>query len=172
MEPATTPVLTPWAKLADVDRKKRFAALIRSRANNAQARMEAGFLVFPEPEEQNLAAKAATEWHLDPIVIAEVDRLSANTPGGELPSAEQQARDVYNLASDTKAPVDDRLKAHKLYAEIRGFVKKPGDGAGVTNIIDNRRVMIMPAAPKSIDDWETDAMAQQHNLVVAANAGR
>lgn len=159
---------TAWAKFADVDRKKKFAALCRVRPDSNEGRFEAACLVFPDQEDTQLALKAMNEWRYDPIVIQEMATLAAAEEKTELPSREQQARDVYRLASDNTKGIDDRLKAHKLYADLMGFVQKPTDNSGSNVYIDNRRVMVMPSPANSADEWEATAKKHQAGLVIDA----
>jgi len=158
---------TPWQMFGDPDRKRKFAALLRERPDNDNARFEAACLSFPDEADAQLCLKAMNEWPRDPIVIEELARLAKAENAAELPGRDQQARDVYRLAADTTKSVDDRLKAHKLYADLMGHVTKPDAGANV--YIDNRRVMMMPPAANSMDDWEATATKHQAGLVVDAS---
>jgi hypothetical protein len=160
---------TPWQRYADPERKRKFAALARQRPANRSGYFEAACLVFPDAVDDALALRATDEWPRDRIVIEEMARLAKAESAEELPTAEQQARDVYRLASDETKGIDDRLKAHKLYAEMRGHIKRPGD-AGANVYIDNRRVMLMPPAANSVDDWESLATGHQAKLVNDASA--
>jgi hypothetical protein len=81
-----------------------------------------------------------------------------------LPSKAQQARDIYNLAQGA-ASIDDKLKAHKLYAEIMGHVQKPGEGKGGDTYIDNRSVILLPRRETNLDAWEADTIEHQAQLV-------
>lgn len=157
-------VQTPWQRYTDPARKKRYAALARVRPATDEGRFEAACLTFPDQEDDNLARMAATEYQFDRVVIEETARLEREEPESDLPSKAQQARDIYNLAMGAKS-VDDKLKAHKLYAEIMGHVVKPGEAGGNNVYVDNRRVMIMPPAPVSVDEWETGAVEVQAQLV-------
>jgi hypothetical protein len=169
MEPDNT---TPWQRFTDPERKRQFARLVHERPRTIEAAHEAAMRVFPLPGDEILATKARTDWLNDPIVLEELDRLSKSQDYGELPSRAQQARDIYNLAQDHTKPIDDRIKAHKLYAEIMGFVQKPGNAGqgGGNTYIDNRRVILLPQEPASIDEWEAEAKAHQAKLV--SNASR
>jgi len=157
---------TPWQMFADPDRKRKFAALLRERPDNDNARFEAACLSFPDEADAQLCMKAMHEWPRDPIVIQELARLAKAEDAAALPGRDQQARDVYRLAADATKSVDDRLKAHKLYADLMGHVKKEPAGAGI--YIDNRRVMMMPPAANTIDEWEAGATKHQAGLVIDA----
>lgn len=161
-------VLTPWQRIESPELKRQFAALLRVRPDTPQGRFEAACLVFPKNEDSGLAVMAADRWPYDPIVIEELGRLRKVEPAINLPSREEQARDLYNIANDPTRSVDDRLKAHKLYAEVQGFIRKPGE-SGTTVNIDNRRVMMVREPPKTIEDWEAGAIPQQARLLADAS---
>lgn len=162
-----TPVQTPWQVYGDIARKKKYAALARVRPDTDAGRFEAACLTFPEDQYDNLARQAAQEYRYDRVVIEETARLATQEPEAGLPTKAEQARDIYNLAKGAKS-IDDQLKAHKLYAEIMGFVQKPGQAS--SNVyVDNRRVMVMPAAPTSDQEWEMQAEVQQARLVEHAS---
>lgn len=161
-------VETPWQKFGDPARKRKFAALCRERPDNDNARFEAACLVFPEHADTQLAMRAMREWPTDPFVIEAMAALAKAEEAEALPSREQQARDVYRLASDSTKSVDDRIKAHKLYAEIVGNIQKPS-AVNAPTYIDNRRVMLMPQPANSMDEWE--AAATTHQAKLMADAG-
>ncbi len=164
------PVQTPWQRYADPERKKRYAALARVRPDTDQGRYEAACLTFPDHADDNLARSAAQEYRYDRVVIEETARLEREEPLNGLPTKAQQARDIYNLAMGAPS-IDDKLKAHKLYAEIMGHVVKPGEGSGNGNTyIDNRSVILLPrrAKPEELDEWEGTTVEHQANLVANA----
>lgn len=159
--------LTAWAKFGSVELKRKFAALLRERPDNDSGRFEAACILFPDQEDTQLCLRIIQEWPRDPIVMTALAELAKAEKADELPSREQQARDIYKLAADNTKGVDDRLKAHKLYADLMGFVQKPG-AAAANVFIDNRRVMLMPAPANSVDDWEKQATSHQSGLVIDA----
>lgn len=161
------PQTPPWQRYADPERKRKYAALARVRPDTDQGRFEAACLTFPEQEDDNLARKAALEYRYDRIVMEETARLAAEEPEAGLPSRAEQARDIYNLTKAASA-VDDKLKAHKLYAELMGYVQKPAPGNFGGTVINNR-IMVMPAAAVSSTAWEDQAEAQQAKLIEHAS---
>lgn len=154
---------TPWQRFNDPERKRKYAALARVRPDTDAGRFEAACLTFPDDADDNLARMAAEQYRFDREVIAETARLASVEPEADLPSKAQQARDIYNIAKGAKS-VDDQLKAHKLYAELMGHVQKPAM-APTAGVSIHNRIMVMPAAPTSIDDWEAVATSQQARLV-------
>lgn len=139
------------------DQKRAFAAeLLRNDGDG----FKAAFALFGE--DTGKALQLGRIWLTDPVVIAEQDKLLRSSDAKTfLPSKEQQARDVYKMATDATQPIDDRLKAHRLYAEIMGHIEKPNVQAG-TNIL-NQGVMIVRDAGSN-DDWEAKAIAHQRSL--------
>lgn len=162
--------LTPWAKFASVELKRKYAVLLRERPETDAGRFEAACILFPDQEDTQLCLRIIQEWHRDPVVMTELAALAKAESADELPSREQQARDVYRLASDNTKGVNERLNAHKLYADIMGFVQKPGAAAGGNVYVDARRVMLIPAPANSLDDWESQATKHQSGLVIDAAA--
>lgn len=161
------PVQTPWQKYGDEANKRKYAALARTRPDTDDGRFEAACLTFTDPADTMLVHKAAAEYRFDRIVIEEMSKLAASEPEGGLPTRFEQARDIYNLASDTSRSVSDRLKAHELYATIQGHIKKPSEG-GMNVYNDNRRVMVMPAPVDDLEAFEARAINHQARLVADA----
>lgn len=123
---------------------------------------EAASVVFPEKYQVGLALTAARDWLKDPIVIAEQERILGGVDAKSfLPTKEMQAKDIYAIAKDPLVTVEDRLKAHKQYSEIMGFIEKPAPGNQV-NIL-NQSVMVVRDLGTD-DDWETKAIKQQRTL--------
>lgn len=156
-----------WHVYASEERKRKFAALARVRPDTPEGLYEAACLTFPEEEYDNLARLAITQYPHDRVVIEEMARLAKQEPENDLPTRAQQARDIYNLAMGAKS-VDDRLKAHKLYAEVMGFTQKPAAGSTVNTLVDNRRVYVMPRPMSSLDEFAKLAGAHQAKLLANA----
>lgn len=120
------------------------------------------------PDSAGIALQLAHLWINDPEVKIEKERL-LNDGGAEaktvLPSKEKQALAVWALANDEKRPTEERLKAHRLYAELRSFIEKPA-AAGGTNIL-NQGVMIIKDHG-SDEEWERRASEQQQQLISPA----
>jgi hypothetical protein len=117
---------------------------------------------FATTPETGIALKIAREWPLDPVVQAEQDRLlTTGDAKSFLPTKEAQAKDIYAIATSGVVEVEDRLKAHRLYAEIMGFIEKPVPGT--TNNILNQGVMIVKDQGTD-DEWEDTALKQQRAL--------
>lgn len=105
----------------------------------------------------------AVNWVNDPVVKAEVEALMQSKGAKKfLPSKERQAKDVYAIACDTGKGTEERLKAHRLYAEIMGFIEKPNVG-NTTNVLNNGVMVVRDLGTD--DDWANKALVQQHKLI-------
>lgn len=140
----------------ELEKKKLFAAELM----RLEDPFKAAFAVFPD---SGVAMQMARPWEKDPFVLAECDRLSQGKEAKSfLPSKEKQARDVYAIACDITKITEDRLKAHRLYAELMSYIEKPSAGASV-NIL-NQGVMVVKEAATDAD-WERKAIEQQRRLI-------
>lgn len=113
------------------------------------------------------ALQIARAWPDDPVVQQHVEEL-LNTGEAKslMPTKERMARDVYKIATGDRDS-DVRLKAHRLYAEIMGFIEKPS--SPITNNILNQGVMIVKEAGSN-EEWEQKALAHQRTLTGHATA--
>lgn len=117
---------------------------------------------FAITDDTGLALQIAKSWVRDPVVLGEQERLLLS--GGArtfLPTKEVQARRVYDEALNTKNTTDDRLKAHRLYAELMAFIEKPT--ATNVNILNQQNVMVVKDHGTD-DDWEKGLQKQQRIL--------
>lgn len=131
----------------------------KNMVRHANDPFKAAFATTPNA---GLALQIAKAWEKDEIVIAEMEKLLSTGDTSFLPTKENQARDIYSLATSETVAVEDRLKAHRLYAEIRGFIEKPTAGA-TTNIL-NQGVMIVKDQGSDAD-WQEKATAHQRTLI-------
>jgi len=155
-----------WERLADPALKLAFAGFLAVKPDSPQGRFEAARLTMPnEPENSFLIFQIADQWPNDVLVIAERDRLSRITPTETLPTVEQTAREVYNLAIDNSKSVRERLDAYRLYGELRQMIGK-GNGTVVNNNIlnDNRGVYVVPARVTDQAAFQLKAVEQQARL--------
>ena len=146
---------------ADAEQKEKaaFAAFLLKEPNEP---FKAGLAVFPDDTRK--ALWIATHWLNDPIVTAEVKRLKASGADLDgLPTKADLARTVWELTQ--VGPLEDRIKAAKLYGDIRGFIEKPNN-APVVNVNNNRVMVIRDQGSDS--DWEAKVAKQQANLLNAA----
>lgn len=104
----------------------------------------------------------------DPDVIAEMDRIVAERGHASfLPDKNALAAAIFEAAGKCKAD-DDKLKAYKLYADVMGYIEKPGTVVNNNNLVDNRSVVVVKDFG-SDDDWERKLQAQQRRLIEDAS---
>jgi hypothetical protein len=118
------------------------------------------------PNNTMRALTVAQEWIADPFVLnAQAELIAELGEDHFLPSKVTLARRVFELGENVRASQSEKLSAFRLYAELRGFIEKPGFTVqNNTNILNQNRVMLM-TDHGSNEDWETKALAQQTKLV-------
>jgi len=172
----TSPVpQTVWDRLADPALKLAFARFMASRPDSQQGRFEAAKLTLPnEPDNSFLIFQVMEYWPADVLVIAERERLARTTGTADLPTMEQTAREVYNLAVDQTKTVKERLEAYRLYGELTQMIGKASTTNNTVNNTynDHRGVFIVP---ERVTDAGQAAFAikaenQQARLVAANHA--
>lgn len=145
--------------------KAKFAERLLRRP---QAAFEVACELFG-PMETGRALKASAEWPNDPYVLEiQAELIEEHGEKHFLPTKEEFARKVIDYA-DTIRSAEDKLKAYRLYAEVMGYIEKPG--VVVNNNVDNRRVMIVKDHGND-DDWERRLANQQKRLTTDAAAPR
>lgn len=123
-----------------------------------------------EPEHFTRAIWIAANWQLDPVVMAEKERLLALAgPIARVPSKEELALELYTLAKDTAVTrsIGDKLAAYRFFAELMDYTQKPGSGTNI-NIQNNNitgKIMAVPLAT-SDDQWEKIAVEHQKTLML------
>lgn len=127
---------------------------------------KAAFALFPDKSDAGRALQIGHTWPADEFVKAEQQRLLSTGDARQfLPTKEAQAKAIYALTENDHEPLEDRLKAHRLYAELMGFIEKPAAGNQV-NIL-NQGVMIV-RDQGSDEQWEEKAINQQRTLIAPA----
>src|SRR6266699_1837950 len=117
--------VAPWADDRDDSAlKSAFAAALLRYPNDP---FKAAQQVFPGGNDQLRALTAAQQWLNDPEVI-NLQAALIKEFGEEnfLPSKLLLARRVFELGERERASQSERLAAFRLYAELRGFIEKPG----------------------------------------------
>jgi hypothetical protein len=137
--------------------KERFAEALLKNPDNVNA---AAFQICDDP---GVALQLAHKWFNDPELKAiQATLMEKNGLRSYLPSKDEQAKDIYAMAEDKKLDVEERLKAHRLYAEIMGNIEKPTNPTQV-NVQTNLGVMLVPVAQND-EEWEKRAQEQQRRL--------
>lgn len=155
--PAPQFPLAPGEDLEEL--KLEFAALWAAKQHSRRI----GYHLFPGNDNVQ-RAWAAQNWYTDPTVIDEMERLqlSDSSVGSLLPSKEEVALEVLNLARQSRAlEPDEAIKAYKLYAEIAGLIDR-----GTNLNIDNRtqQIFVVPAE-QTIEEFEGEFREQQVRLL-------
>jgi len=111
------------------------------------------------------ALRAARMLPHDPVVLAEMDRLKEEVgEEGFLPNRAQIAREIYDRAKLCGDP-EGYERLMKLYANVRGFIEKPGATINVDNSVKN----VMYVKDHGTDEeWAAKAAIQQRNLTLDA----
>lgn len=123
---------------------------------------DAAFATVPT-KSPGVALQMGRDWPKDPVVLVELERLMQGSEAKSfLPTKEKQAQDIYAIATSERVSVDEKLKAHRLYAEMMGHIEKPVPGGNV-NIL-TQGVMIVKDAG-SDEEWQEKALAQQRRLI-------
>jgi hypothetical protein len=120
------------------------------------------------PNDTGKALRISTEWPQDEYVLELRSEIIASEGSDAfLPSKDELAREIYLDAKTMRVP-EDRLKGFRLYAEIRGFISKPGgNSTTVNNFTDNRSVMVVKDHGSN-DDWERKLAANQKKLIAGS----
>ncbi len=151
----------------ETEQKKQFAMEL---LHNPTKPFLAAKAVFPNNTRRALDIYAL--WPMDEAVIdfqAEFMAEEGNEFG--LPSQEQLARAVFEVAEDQKQDPETRLKYYKLYGDIRGFIKKPDTliDQSTHNTQVNNNVLRLPAK-QTPEAWADGVLKQQTKLVDDAKA--
>lgn len=117
-----------------------------------------------EPDNNGIALWIASHWIADDEVMAHQAKLrSMGEDLSDLPSKADLARTVWQLTQ--QGLFEDRIKAAKLYAEVRGFIDKTPP---VAVNVNNNRVMVI-RDKGSNEEWENGVAKQQADLLSAAS---
>lgn len=147
----------------EIENKRLFAKYLIRTPDNPFA---AAKVVFPAQDQVGIALEVAQRWVSDAFVLAEQDKLlSTYDAKAYLPTKEMQAKDIYAIAKDDKVATEDRLKAHKQYSELMGFIEKPAPN-GQINVMQG---VIIVKDHGSDDEWEKQAVAHQRALTGTAS---
>lgn len=145
--------------------------MIQTYPQSLLLRFAAAIAEGEHPYKAALAVLGATEtsqalrvhklWANDPIVINEVNRINSALEEGDVGLSKndflRKVLDTHKELKDGK----DKIAALRLYAEVRGFLKKD-EGVTVNNVINK----VMVVQNKGTDDeWGMRLRNQQLNLI-------
>jgi len=104
----------------------------------------------------------------DPVVLAEYDRIVAERGHASfLPDKHALAAAIFDAGQKAR-DTDDKIKAFKLYADVMGYIEKPGTVVNNNNLVDNRSVVVVRDFGTD-DDWERKLKSQQAKLIEDAS---
>lgn len=144
------------------DKKREFALrLLEARGDAHAAALRC------EPYDVPTRLYLLTECPGDPLVRAEMDRIVAEQgQAAFLPDKDELAAAIFERARKAKSD-DDAFKGFKLYADVRGYIEKPGTTIDNRTLVDNRSVVVVKDFG-SDDEWEAKLKAQQTRLIEQA----
>ena len=147
----------------EIEQKQRFAVELLKDPNDP---FKAALVIFGN--DTGSAWLASRRWPDDPIVRAATDAAVEQLGDMHfLPSKAALAREAWTIATNPQIHVEDRLKAMRLYGDVRGFIEKQGTVIN-NNVLTNNKVM-MVKDHGSDDAWERRMMEQQTRLISDAD---
>lgn len=162
-----TPVIRPGED--EYALKMKYARAVFDLGNSWR---EAGFRVFPGPENRGRALQADA-WYSDLDVQQEIERLRSDPTIGVM-TREDIAREMATIMKSPTASNADKIKAAATAAEVMGFTKQPANTNINTGTITNNvlRVPAKPVTPEEEHAYEMRFKASQLKLVSDARASR
>ena len=168
----SVPAVAANAALDERDLKRRFALELLRTPNEP---FNAARRVFPADTATAIFKSVA--WPSDPEVLAFIAELTRVEPEQRLlPTKDQMARKIWDIATDTERKVDprDRLHGLRLFGEVMGYIEKPGAAAAaaaqvtINNSMSNKVMVIRDFGTD--EEWEAKAKEQQRKLIAEARA--
>lgn len=122
-------------------------------------------------ENTGMALLASNRWPDDPEVLA-ITQKAVDELGDMhfLPSKADLARLAWNTANNERIDTDNRIKAMRLYGDIRGFIEKQGTVIN-NNVLTNNKVMVVKDHG-GVEEWERGLLEQQQRLISDADTVR
>jgi hypothetical protein len=122
-------------------------------------------------EDEVTANQVARLWPTNQYVLQfEKELLDEYGEEHFLPTKADVAKQLYAIGIDAEIAVEDRVKALREYANIRGFIEKPASVNVNTGSVNNRVMVVKDHG--SNDDWEAKAAKQQTKLIASAKRNR
>lgn len=131
---------------------------------------DAGYHVFPGPQNAGRALQAYHAWRHDPFVRAEIERLRGTGAAVTLPSKEEFAAEMWSRSKT--ADDKDAVKFAEVAGKVLGYIQT---GSSVT--VDNRTINVLkvPSRVSTVEekaDFAIRFKAQQTRLVADARSSR
>jgi hypothetical protein len=143
----------------ELEKKKRFAV---EHLKTPQEAFRIASSLFGD--DVGRALDVATRWPSDPDVLRFKEEAVQEV--GDLhflPTKADAARLAWDLANTNNLLVEDRLKALRLYSDIRGFIEKQGTTIN-NNVLNSNKVMLVTDHGDT-SDWEAKLAQQQQTLI-------
>lgn len=146
-------------RAADEAQKLEFARLLFEAGPSADS-YQIAFDMFPA--NPNRAVLAGGHWRADVMVINELKRLREQQTevAQTLPTQTELARTIWMKMQECNDP-EAFVKLAKLYAEINGMMKKPGEAGQSGQVV--RHVMQVTDHGEDVS-WEQKLLANQNQL--------
>ena len=149
--------------VTETENKRRFAVeLLKSPSDP----FKAALAVFA-PDTGTAMAKASV-WPSDPEVKGYMtEALEEVGDMHFLPGKADLSRAIWDIVANNTLSVDDRLKAMRLYGDLRGFIEKQGTIINNNNNMTSNKVMLVKSH-ESNEAWEQKLVQQQQGLIADA----
>lgn len=138
--------------------KRQFANLLTQLGDP----FKAAFKIFPD--DSSYAIQIANEWPKDRTVIDILNDGEIALPDEKLPTRNDLKLEIWNRMRSSDD--DNFVKMGKLYAEVSGFVEKPGAQVNVQNV--SNKVMVIKEK-ESDEQWAKGVIEQQEKLISESN---
>lgn len=160
----TQPTKPEYDPYTDADLKERFVRAWLREPDTFKAALSV--LPSSNPRTTGWALHISSEWPDDPEVLElKADILEEEGEDEFLPTKAELAKRVYERAEETRNP-DDAQKLYKLYAEIRGFIEKPGTTINNNNSVQPTVMVVRDHGTN--EEWEQKLAEMQNKLVANA----
>lgn len=164
--------VAPPKVFADEDERQlklEFASLLVDFSGQAS---EAAYTLFPGELNYGRAWSVAEHWPHDPIVAAEVARLSEDGKvGGYLPTKDEFAKRVWDRSQQVTDPKIE-LSFLQLFGETMGYVSKGNNQNVNVNVVQNVIEVPTRASEEELPMLEGQWAEQQRRLIADARSSR
>lgn len=144
--------------MTEEEAKARFGALLLKTPNDA---FGAALKLYPGDTSRCLII--ARSWPTDPIVVdAMTGKVEREGELAQLPDRVELAKKVWDRLNGEMEP-EEFVKVAKLYAEIRGYIEKPGVTVNNNTQVNNRVMVIKDLGTDA--EWEAKSAKQQRELL-------
>lgn len=144
----------------ELDQKRAFAKELLKGSNP----FEAAKSIFGEDIQTALVK--ARDWHSDPIVLAEKNRLTESGEHTEQVTKEEYLMKLYKEVEELKNRPEVKLGIMRLIAEVSGFLVKAENASTTNNVIQNNIMVVKDNGDDA--EWRKKIAMQQRRLLDAS----